>query len=83
MSYDGMLRDDRCERCSRLMSVHAMSYFNEESICPDCVAEERHLIGRLRLRGIDPATLAGCGYLPEDDTEAEGRHERRGGQPHA
>lgn len=69
MGYDGILRDDRCERCSRLMTVRATSYFNEESVCPACLAEERELIARLRLHGIDPATLAGCGYVPQDDPD--------------
>jgi hypothetical protein len=34
---------------------------------------ERSLIARLRLRGIDPATLAGCGYLPFEDDPGDVR----------
>jgi hypothetical protein len=49
------------------MNVRAVSYFSGDAICPDCLAEERALIARLRLRGIDPATLAGCGYLPFEE----------------
>lgn len=67
MEYDGIRRDDRCERCSRVMAVRTVSYFNEESICMRCLAKERTLRARLRSRGIDPATLAGCGYLPRED----------------
>lgn len=67
MDYDGIRRDDRCERCSRLMAVRTVSYFNEESICMRCLAEERALRARLSNRGIDPATLAGCGFLPREE----------------
>lgn len=67
MEYDGIRRDDRCERCSRLMMVRAVSYFNDDSICMSCLAEERALRSRLRSRGIDPSSLAGCGYLPREE----------------
>ena len=77
MSYAGILRDDRCERCSRLLNVRVTSFFNEESICTHCLDEERDLIARLRLQGVDPATLAGCGYLPLDDREEAERSRMR------
>ena len=67
MRYDGILTDDRCERCSRLMTVRTVSYFTEETICPDCLGRERNLIVNLRRKGVDPASLASCGYLPSDD----------------
>jgi hypothetical protein len=70
MSYDGILRDDRCERCSRLIAVRTVSYFNEQTICLGCHGEERELLARLRSRGVDPATLAGCGYLPREEEPA-------------
>ncbi|HEX9841363.1 MAG TPA: hypothetical protein VGC20_01385 [bacterium] len=73
MRSDGILMEDRCERCSSLMNVRTMSYFSEEVICEGCLAEERSLIARLRLRGIDPATLAGCGYLPFEDDPGDVR----------
>jgi hypothetical protein len=71
MNYDGIRMEDRCERCSRLMGVRAMSYFTEETICRECLNEERTVIARLRLQGVDPATLAGCGYLPYQEDPRE------------
>jgi hypothetical protein len=61
------------------MKTGAASFFTEEYICPECVVAEEEQIARLRLRGIDPATLAGCGYLPPD----EGEEERPGSRPGA
>jgi hypothetical protein len=48
-----------------------MSYFTEETICRECLNEERTVIARLRLQGVDPATLAGCGYLPYQEDPRE------------
>ena len=67
MSYDGIIRDDRCERCGRVMGVRTVSYFTEDSLCRGCMEEERALMARLRARGVDPATLAGCGYMPSEE----------------
>jgi hypothetical protein len=67
MEYDGILRDDRCERCSRLIAVRTVSYFTEETICLECLGRERALMARLRDRGVDPGTLASCGYLPSEE----------------
>ncbi len=69
MMFDGIQRDDRCDRCAELMTVRTMSYFTEESICQRCLDAEHRLIARLRLRGIDVATLAGSGQLPPEDTD--------------
>jgi len=77
MNFDGILRDDRCDRCARLMNVRAVSFFNEESVCSDCLEEERELIMRLRLRGLDPVKLAGCGNVPQGDPDEVDDQERR------
>jgi hypothetical protein len=73
MKFDGIQVEDRCERCAQLISVHLMSFFTEEAICQDCHDEERRLLARLRLHGIAPGTLAGCGYLPAEDDPGDAR----------
>ena len=76
MSDEKILRDDRCERCTRLLDRRVTSFFSEETICSACHDDERALIARLQLQGIDLATLAGAARVPQDDAEEAERQRR-------
>ena len=63
------------DRCDRPTSARIVSYFTEEIICMPCLGAERELLHVLQRQGVDTASLASCGYLPEADSSAGG--ERR------
>lgn len=54
----------RCARCLAPMTTRLASFFKDEVICMQCVDEESEVIAALKLGGAEPATYAGCGYLP-------------------
>jgi hypothetical protein len=74
------LLEQRCDRCEGWLEEGSLSFFTDERLCPACATEEQRLIGRLRLKGIDPAKLAGSGVVPQDDL-GEGEHENQGPSP--
>ncbi len=75
MAVSDLFLHDRCDRCDMPTSARIVSYFTEEIICMQCLSAERELKHALQRQGIDTASLASCGYLPE--AESFGRGERR------
>jgi hypothetical protein len=42
-----------------------MSWFNKDTICMTCSANEKKLKADLEASGVNVRALEGCGYIPE------------------
>lgn len=61
---DSFFRKEHCDRCGKKLDGRTMSWFNSETICLECSAEEDKIKQRLRERGRNPSVYEGCGYIP-------------------
>ena len=62
---DHFFTTQTCDRCGNPdMGVRMLSWFNEQTLCRNCMAGERALRSELRERGVDDGQYEGCGYIP-------------------
>ena len=61
---DTFLEQTHCERCHKPLIVRIMSWFNKQTICMTCSAEEDKIKKALRTKGIKDA-MEGCGFIPQ------------------
>ena len=60
---DPFFSKTNCDRCPNPLTVRTMSWFNKDTICMDCKAEETKIKTALREQGY-PSAMEGCGYVP-------------------
>jgi hypothetical protein len=58
---DTFFRQTNCDRCNSELSVRKMSWFNEDTLCMDCIDKEKLIRSQLPENG---RTYEGCGYIP-------------------
>lgn len=51
----------QCDRCGKKLTVRTLSWFDSETICMDCEAEEKEIKEAIRGRGDDPSKYEGIG----------------------
>ena len=62
---DQFFDQSNCDRCGGSLEIRTMSWFTEETICPDCSDKEDVMKRDMRERGLNPDDYEGCGYIPE------------------
>jgi hypothetical protein len=52
-----------CDRCRKPLTARIMSWFNDDTICMECLEKEDTIKQKLRAAG--KPDMEGCGYIPE------------------
>ena len=68
MPIDSFFIQPNCDRCHNDLSKHGvrkMSWFNNHTLCHNCIDEETKLKADLREANMDVSALEGCGYIPK------------------
>ena len=63
---DEFFSKTKCDRCPNDLKTRTMSWFNDDTICLACSAEESKIKKALREKGIEDA-MEGCGFIPNPE----------------
>ena len=62
---DTFFDQKNCDRCGGSLEIRTMSWFTEETICPDCSEKEDNIKRDMRQKGLNPDDYDGCGHIPQ------------------
>jgi len=60
---DKFFTQKACDRCGGDLKVRIMSWFTDETICPECSDREREI--KRKLVAQDKSDMEGCGFVPK------------------
>jgi len=62
---DRFFSQTHCDRCTNELIARIMSWFNDDTICMECLKKEKRIKDALIKQGKKPSDYEGCGYIPK------------------